>query len=218
MERVYDRLVRFDERSRAFPVRSLVPEHMRDPRSQEWPLALRLDQGREGACTGFAVAHEAAAEPDPIPDLTEADAHAVYHRARQLDEWPGEDYEGSSVIAAVQAGMERGWYHEYRWAFGLDDLVLALGWLGPAILGVSWYEGMEDPDRNGHLHADGAELGGHAITATAVDVDNRRVRLTNSWGPDWGDGGCAWIAWHDLDLLLGRQGEACVPVVRSAAA
>lgn len=215
-ERTYDRLVRFDERSRAFPVRTLIgPEHMRSPRSYEWPLDLRLDQGSEGACTGFAVTHEAAADPDPVPGLDENAALAVYRRARQLDEWPGEDYSGSSVLGSVQAGVELGWYHEYRWAFGLDDLVLALGWLGPAVLGINVYEGMEETDANGHIHTDGALLGGHAIVATAVDVENVRVKLINSWSAAWGDGGACWIAYADLDRLLREQGEACIPIVRS---
>ena len=119
-----DRRVSFDERSRAFPIRALIAATV-EPRSYEWPLDLRLDQGSEGACTGFAVTHEAAAEPFPVTGLTEDTARQVYHRARELDEWPGEAYEGSSVLAAMKAGVELGWYSEYRWAFGLDDFETA---------------------------------------------------------------------------------------------
>jgi hypothetical protein len=215
-----DRLVSFDDRSRSFPIRAALDDHEAKPRTHEWPLGIRLNQGREGACTGFAVTHEAAAEPDPVPGLDDEVARSVYRRAQQLDEWPGEDYSGSSVLAAVKAGVELGWYREYRWAFGLDDLILALSWKGPAVLGIPWYEGMENTDGYAHVNVAGGVTGGHAIVANAVDVENfgGRVKLTNSWGADWGWHGTCWITFADLDRLLHEQGEACIPLLRSAPA
>lgn len=212
-----DRLPSFDEQSRAFPARALLTaEQEKEPRSYEWPLDLRLDQGSEGACTGFGVTHEAAAEPFPVPGLTNEVARDVYHRAQKIDEWPGEDYSGSSVLAATKIGVENGWYSEYRWAFGIADLVLALSWLGPAVLGIPWYEGMEDTDNLAHVHVAGEVRGGHAIVANAIDLDNfgGRVKLTNSWGAGWGWYGTCWITLDDLDRLLHEQGEACIPLVR----
>ena len=211
-----DRLVSFDERSRAFPIRAALEPELA-PRSYDWGLTLRLDQGSEGACTGFAVTHEAAAEPVPVPGLTETDALAIYRRARELDEWPGEAYSGSSVLAAVKAGVERGWYSEYRWAFGLDDLILAVGWNGPAVLGIPWYDGMSRVDNLAHIHVEGAVAGGHAILTDAVDIEGRRFKLVNSWGADWGWHGICWIGFDDLDRLLHEQGEAAIPVARAGA-
>ncbi len=40
--------------------------------------------------------------------LDNAYAFKVYKRAQQLDEWPGEDYGGSSVNAACKVLRERG--------------------------------------------------------------------------------------------------------------
>jgi hypothetical protein len=55
-----------------------------------------LDQGQEGACTGFALAgvinfllHERTLDRRVSPRM-------IYEMARRYDEWPGESYEGSS--------------------------------------------------------------------------------------------------------------------------
>lgn len=185
------------------------------PRSYTWSCPVNLDQGAEGACTGFAVAHEAAARPVRVPGITNERARGLYWRARILDEWPGEGYEGSSVLAAIKAGQELGWYGEYRWAFGFDDLVLALSYKGPAVLGINWYEGMFNPGADGVIKPTGRISGGHAILANGISVKRRLIRLHNSWGPSWGLGGGCLISWDDLSLLLAQDGEACIPVKRS---
>jgi hypothetical protein len=205
-----DRCVHFDERSRAFPIRALIPTTAK-PRGYTWSCPIQLDQGSEGACTGFAVTQEAAARPVVVPGLTNDDARTVYYRARQLDEWEGEDYDGSSVLAAIKAGKELGWYSEYRWAFGLDDVILAIGYRGPVVLGVNWYTGMMQPDRDWYLRVTGIVEGGHAILANQVNVRDRWVGLRNSWG-----GACnGRITFDDLDRLLHEQGEAVIPTKRT---
>jgi hypothetical protein len=77
---------------------------------------LILDQGQEGACTGFGLSaminyvqfrreldsadeDDRAAPPPVSPRM-------LYHLARIYDEWPGEDYEGSSCRGAM-----KGWFH-----------------------------------------------------------------------------------------------------------
>lgn len=208
-----DRVVQFDERSRNFPIRQLI-DAAAQPRSYTWSCSILLDQGQEGACAGFSVTHEAAARPVTVKNLTETDARQIYKRAQQLDEWPGENYEGTSVLAAIKSAKERGWYGEYRWAFGINDLILALGYKGPAVLGINWYEGMLDPDNSGHIHATGELVGGHAILANGVNVAKKYVRLHNSWGPSWGLNGECLISIADLDRLLHEEGEACIPIQR----
>jgi hypothetical protein len=213
-----DRLVQFDDRSRAFPLRELItPAQAKKPRSYTWAVWCRLDQGNEGACVGFAITHEAAARPHEVPFIDANVALSVYGRAQQIDEWPGEAYSGTSVLAGIKAGQERGWYGEYRWGFGLDDLMLAVGYKGPAVLGIPWYEGMFDTDADGFVRVNGNVAGGHAILCNGVDVKKKKFRLTNSWGPSWGWGGQAWISFDDLDRLLHEAGESCIPVVRAGA-
>lgn len=212
MERTFDRRVRFDDRSRGYPIRAIIKA--REPRSYTWGCTAWLNQGTEGACTGFAVAHEAAAKPVVVQGVSYTTAMALYKRARELDEYPGEDYEGSSVLGAIKAAKERGWYEEYRWAFGIDDLRMAVGWHGPAVLGINWYEGMFDADANGFIHRTGKLAGGHAICCTGYNKTADVFRLHNSWGKAWGWNGDCFISGKDLGALLREQGEACVPVVR----
>lgn len=206
-----DRLVQFDERSRAYPIRAVVPKK---PRSYTWRCKTYLDQGSEGACVGFSWAHEIAARPKE--SIVQVDtARKIYQRAQQIDEWPGEAYEGTSVIAGAKAAVELGAIKEYRWAFGLEDLVLAIGYTGPVILGVNWYSGMFNTDEKGFIKPDGYLAGGHAILANGVNVKSRYVKLHNSWGPHWGKQGSAYITFDDLNRLLQEKGEACVPLLRS---
>lgn len=212
-ERVLDRRVKFDEKSRNFPIRATISKT--EPRSYTWKCNTWLDQGREGACTGFSVSHEYAAKPKEVTNLTNADAQAIYYRARQIDEWEGEDYEGSSVLGAIKAAKEKGWYSEYRWAFGVDDLALAVSRKGPAVIGVNWYTGMFNPDANGFIHKTGQLAGGHAILCNGYNVKGRYFKLHNSWGKKWGVNGECKISYDDMNALLKEYGEACIPSIRN---
>lgn len=213
MERKFGRMVQFDEHSREYPIRELLPS-VAVPRSYTWSCGINLDQGSEPACTGFAVSHEAAARPCVVSGVTNKIALELYHRAQQLDEWPGEDYAGSSVLGAMKAGRERRWYGEYRWAFSIDDLILAIGYHGPAVLGICWYEGMSDPDANGLIAPTGDLLGGHAILCNGYNAKSKLFRLHNSWGKSWGKNGECFISCANLARLLKDEGEACIPVKR----
>lgn len=171
---------------------------------------------------GNAWAHEAAAKPVPILGITETIALQLYHRAQDLDiysDTPPE--EGSSVLAGAKASQERGFLSAYRWAFGLDDLILAVGYKGPAVLGINWYEGMFDVDARGYVHVEGDIAGGHAILCNRVNIAGKFFGLSNSWGPSWGTrdawglGGTCRISFSDMERLLHENGEACIPVTRS---
>jgi hypothetical protein len=211
--RVFGRREEFDEQSRTFPIRALIPRGT-VPRSYTWRCSVTLDQGSSSACTGFSVAQEAAARPVVVPGITNLIGRALYERAKQLDQWPGEGYDGSSVLGAIKAGAEKGWYPEYRWAFSEKDLCLAVGFSGPAVLGINWYEGMSSPDATGLIKVTGRLQGGHAILCVGVNVKTKLYRLHNSWGPGWGKNGECFIAAADLARLLRERGEACIPVKR----
>jgi hypothetical protein len=212
--RTFDRVVHFDDRSRAYPIRTLIRADA-VPRSYTWSCDVWLDQGNEGACVGFAIAQEAAARPVVVSPITNNVAQQVYLRAKQLDQFKGENYEGTSVLGGIKAGKDRGWYGEYRWAFGEPDLALAVGYKGPAVLGINWYDGMMDPDASGFLRVTGQIAGGHAILCNGYNVTKKAYKVHNSWGMSWGNKGEAWISVDDMARLLGEQGEACIPVVRT---
>lgn len=215
-----DRLVHFDERSKAFPIRELIGD--KQPRSYTWRLNTRLDQGSDGACVGFSWSHELAARPVEVPNITNATALQTYYRAQQLDEWEGGAYpgaspfyEGTSVLAGAKAVQETGHMKEYRWAFSLNDALLAIGYQGPGILGTWWYSDMFEPDEKGFVKPTGSRVGGHAIIVRGISVKGRYVRLSNSWGTNWGVGGDCFVTFEDFEKLLMDEGEFCIPVGRT---
>lgn len=221
-----DRIVQFDPRSRSFAVAETIAEPK--PRGYTWALGIAvLDQGAEGACVGFGVAHELAARPAVVDGLSEQTARSIYWEAQKIDPWEGGAYpdadpfyEGTSVLAGIKVAQRLGHYSEYRWAFGLDDLIMAVGYKGPAVLGLNWYDGMFRPDTEGYIHPTGRWVGGHCILCLGVSVTRREFLLANSWGEDWSvvpwgakayQGYCK-VTFDEMDRLLQENGEACIPI------
>lgn len=227
--RKLDRLVNFDARSRRFAAIS-DPDRDKPIRSYTWACNRWHDQGVEGQCVGYAWTHELAARPHVVSTDYNM-ATQIYKEAQRLDIWPGEDYEGTSVLAGIKAvqALLPGLIGGYRWAFGLEDLVRVLGYKGPAVLGVNWYSDMFDTDVDGFVHASGEVVGGHAILARGVklvwnagtgrtfadlDIFRSYILLRNSWGQGWGINGDAKISLNDMNNLLHQEGEVCIPVMR----
>jgi hypothetical protein len=171
-----------------------------------------LDQGREGACTGFGEEHVRALSPYSQP-TNDALAQQVYELARRHDEWPGEDYEGSSVNGAMKAARELGLIKSWMWASTTDEVRHGLSYHGAGEMGTWWYSGMWNTDIDGFIHPRGEKVGGHAYALAGYKIMNgsRVYRIDNSWGPDWGVGGAAWIWEEDLQMLLDDQGECAFP-------
>ena len=203
----------FDERSRLFSITELIGD--RRPRSYTWRCDLHLNQKKTSACTGFAVCHEAAADPVPVPKLTAAIAQEVYARAKKLDQYYGENYAGSSVLGAIKAGAERGWYASYRWAFSEYDLRIAVGWQGPAVIGIPWTKDMRTPDtKTGVIKPTGVQIGRHALMVKGFNITTGMYRLHNSYGTGWGLGGDCYLHYTHMAQLLKQQGECCIPISR----
>ena len=212
-----DRFQEFDARSRAFPIRELVSPQLR---TRTWRCWTWLDQGSEGACVGFSWSHELAAAPYDILDITYDTARGIYLAAQRIDQWPGEGYSGTSVLAGAKIVRDRGFMREFRWAFGIDDLVATIANHGPVVLGIPWLRSMYAPDERGVLTVEGEPIGGHAILARGLLLKRFGrpvVRLRNSWGRDWGYDGDCFVYVEDLERLLKMGGEACVPVGRRRA-
>lgn len=211
-----DRLVQFDERSRAYPIRTAADK--KPLKSYTWRCNAWLDQGREGACVAYSLGHELAARVVEVnPTLITNDwlIKKVYWEAQKIDPWEGGSYpgaspkyEGTSVLCGVKVLQSYGFFNSYRWGFGIDDVLYGLGHNGPAVLGIAWYEGMYSPDGNGFVHPNGNVAGGHAILARAINVKEEFVTLHNSWGSSWGKNGDCYITFEDLNRLLKEDGEA----------
>lgn len=214
MEMNLGRLENFDERSRNFPIRTLV-EGL-SPRSYVWRIDERLDQKSSSACVGFAFAAELAARPVEVPGVTNETGLKIYEEARKHDQFPGENYHGSSVLGGVKA-VKHLWptaFESYRWCFSVDDLALAVSYSGPTVIGVNFYRDMYNPDSSGYVKPGGGLVGGHAMLVRGINVTLRHFRVLNSWSERWGKNGECFISFDDMHRLLSERGEACVVVRR----
>jgi hypothetical protein len=88
---------------------------------------LILDQGSEGACTGFGLAatinylrfraHVRQHGVESVADLECVSPRMLYQLARIYDEWPGEDYAGSSCRGAMKGWHRHGVCTEKIWPY-----------------------------------------------------------------------------------------------------
>lgn len=212
-----DRVPTVDSRNNDYPIRALLSPSL-EPRSYTWRCPVHLNQGSEGACVGFAWAQELAARPVAVPTVDGTFARQIYREAQELDEWPGHDYEGTSTLGGAKAVQARGFLEEYRWAFDLHDLVMAIGHHGPGVMGINWYDSMFNTGEDGFIRvsADASVAGGHDILVIGVSLRREAFRLHNSWGMGWGEDGEAWISFADVNrLVFHEDGDACIPVRRA---
>jgi hypothetical protein len=113
------------------------------------------NQGQEGACVGFGCSRM-------MSQLNRKtyDGFWLYHEAQKVDEWPGEDYDGTSVRAALDILRKVGHCVKNgtdptapavlgegiaanRWARSIDDVLSVLGYDGLDYVDVlnSWGRG-----------------------------------------------------------------------------
>ena len=154
---------------------------------------------------------------------TMADVLRGYAAVTRLDEavvsgvWPPTDT-GSTGLFAMRALRERRLIQAYRWAFRLSTALAYLAH-GPFAAGTVWYDSMITPvQRDGRpmleISPDAAVVGGHEWVVDGIDPGAELIRMTQSWGPEWGDHGRAWMTYATFDRLLHERGDVVVPVVR----
>lgn len=196
-----------------------------------------LDQGQDGACTGFALATVA----HTLLRATHGDDRRVspwmlYRMAQRYDEWPGEDYSGSSARGVMKAWHKHGVCLEALWrgprkkpdaAVARDaaqrplgaylrvnhrDLVAmhaALTEVGVLLATASIHAGWDRAGRDGSVPYRAGTTGAHAFAIVGYDADGFWVQ--NSWGPRWGLGGFARVTYDDWlangsDVWVARLG------------
>jgi len=77
-----------------------------------------LDQGDEGACTGFGLAAVINLLNSRRNDSDfQASTRMLYEMARKHDEWPGNDYDGSSCRGAIRGWKNMGVCSESDWPY-----------------------------------------------------------------------------------------------------
>lgn len=179
-----------------------------------WATKPPLDQGDTPQCVGYAGYQWLTSYPiSNVPKFTPTD---LYHQAQLADEWPGENYDGTSVRGLFKALKNDGYVSEYRWASDVAAIVDHLLTVGPVVMGTIWTYGMFMADNEGFIDdVDGEVAGGHAyllIGASRSKMSSHgvgAVRIFNSWGSNWCDGGRAWLSFKALDWLLHQDGDAC---------
>lgn len=214
------RHVLHDERSKDFDARILIrPRPLVDTVHEG--LCPPWDQGQVGSCTANAALGCLMTKPlwNGSWKFTEVDAQELYRQETRVDDaqipghWEPTDT-GSTGLWSMKVLRRAGYIREYRHAFRLST-VLHLLLDRPVSTGVTWYNSMFEVD-NEHViqvDPDSGVAGGHQICLVGLDATRNYVRVRNSWGTGWADGGYAWLSFEAYDHLLHEQGDAVVPVV-----
>jgi hypothetical protein len=139
------------------------------------------DQGQEGACVGFGISRAMA-----LLNRKRYDAPWLYHEAKLIDEWQGEDYDGTSVRAGLDVVRERG--HRRVTRFGVKDVALSEG-----IIRNRWAESIDDFVAAMH---------------SPRYLTLGRSPFANSWGKAYPH--TVWMPLATVDKLLQDGGELAV--------
>lgn len=178
------------------------------------------DQGKEGACTGFALSsaitfmnrlRHKKLSPPQAPPMTSA--RMLYEMAKINDEWPGEDYEGSSIRGALKGFYnngacsdpvapyeegDRNWFLRVEQAKDARKIGLgayyrlrpeviayhaALNETGVIFVSARIHRGWQKPSK-GKIKPSHLTEGGHAFIIVGYDADGFLIQ--NSWGEAWG--------------------------------
>jgi hypothetical protein len=212
-------------------------------RTRPWVLGPVLNQGSTSQCVlhawlGWAFAAPLAQAP---PNFAKAQyerkagrivsANAEYTRtwttngynwAQRNDEWPGENYDGTSVRAGAEYLRGLGIVTAYKWAWDVDTCI---AWLrskqgGTLVLGTDWFTGMDRVDSKGFVDVSGQWRGGHAWLVYWFSEKLDAFYALNSWGPKYGRAeqpGTFLVRRPGFQYLLeGLNGEACAALQRAA--
>ncbi|MEJ2322603.1 MAG: C1 family peptidase [Gammaproteobacteria bacterium] len=176
-------------------LQSLKPDISVDPDSLHI-----LDQKSEGACTGFAVAATINRLYQVGGSDTRVSARMLYEMARRHDEWPGEEYDGSSLRGAIHGWKNMGVCTEEEWPYlvtrpgdltierakrarnttigayyriqpRLVDYHAALNESGIIAVSAKVHSGWQAPS-NGIIRHGKRPIGGHAFALIGYNIEN----------------------------------------------
>ena len=204
-----------DDRDKNFLISNRFPTQTTKITSKYWDDNVWWgNQGNTPECVGYAWAHWIADGPithsgiqPPVNPTT------IYREAQKIDEWPGENYRGTSVRGGAKYLKTSGKISSYLWAFDINTLINTVLNIGPVVVGTNWYHGMFYPNRRtGIIRITGRLAGGHAYVINGVDTRARIFRIKNSWGKSWGQSGRAFISFTDMARLIRERGEVCLAI------
>lgn len=168
-----------------------------------------LDQEETPHCVGFSMAHFGINLPTWTV-YTKQEAHELYYKCKIVDGDPGAE-NGTTLRSAAKVLQDIGAINSYAFANDMDSIRWWLINRGPLIVGTIWSENMMTPDKDGKLDIGGFVLGGHAYLINEWRKDGY-IGIKNSWGPNWGVGGKAYVSAEDFELLFLYGGEVLAAV------
>lgn len=200
-----------DERDANYPLRALTPARVARI-SRFYATGPVLDQGDTPRCVAFAWKQWLDSSPIHDSVTMPPDPDTIYQRAQQLDEWPGESYDGTSVRAGAKVMEEAKRIGAYHWSTTPEDVRDYIVSTSTVVFGTDWYEGMFDHSADGFVKPSGAIAGGHAYLCIGYSQARGAFRFVNSWGASWGQHGRFWMSGESVQQLLSQDGEACAGV------
>ena len=188
------------------------------------------DQGSKAATTGFSAAYALTAEAKRVSGISDVfSARSIYVEAKRRDEWPGEDYDGSSVLGAMKALKEVGAYLEIDWPYEREhealsgrkparritaysriskdrtDLMIdALRNGKTVVVSLRVTDDFDNVNEDGKvvISADAKTIGGHSVCLVGYDGTTDEFKFANMWGKEWGSSGFGYIHRGDLQKLI----------------
>lgn len=184
-----------------------------------------LDQKREGACTGFGLAAIINLLNQERRDKMRVSPRMLYEMAKRHDEWPGENYAGSSCRGAIKGWYNMGVCRDSKWKYTenspggltvarakdarkntigayyriqprISDFHAALNEAGAIYCSAKTHGGWQQPHKTSHIIPFRKERqGGHAFAIVGYNAKGFWVQ--NSWGKSWGKSGLAIWQYED---------------------
>jgi hypothetical protein len=197
---------------------------LEDYRKRKVPI---LDQGSEGACTGFGLATviNYLLRLHKIGPTEPVSPRMLYAMAKRYDEWPGQSYEGSSARGAMKGWHKHGVCSERKWPQRVaKDTELNGDRSADAVhrpLGAYYRVNHRDLVcmhtalaevgvlyASSQVHDGWNEVGTRGLIPLKPEIigghafaivgyDERGFWIQNSWGRDWGRGGFGLIGYDD---------------------
>lgn len=187
-----------------------------------------LDQHSEGACTGFSLAACINHLYQLANQKTRVSARMLYEMAKRCDEWPGENYDGSSLRGAISGWKNMGVCEEKEWEFKpgkvgkltipraknarsqtvgayyrispeIAHFHAALNEVGIIAASANVHKGWDNP-KNGIIKYQKKTDGGHAFAI--VGYNDKGFWIQNSWGNTWGKKGLALWSYEDWNANI----------------
>lgn len=185
-----------------------------------------LDQGQEGACTGFGLGAVINLLLDKRSGVKQVSTRMLYEMAKRYDEWDGTDYSGSSCRGAI-----KGWYNmgvcseklapyrpeEQHWTLTIEqaedarkttpgayyrikkhlsDFHAALNEVEAIYVSARVHEGWRKSNVKKGKIPFKPEVIGGHAFAI-VGYNSEGFWVQNSWGKSWGKGGLALWSYED---------------------